>query len=420
MTYRTWSLLLIAIVALGCGPDEDAADPGDTDDDDDDSDPGGEDGWPEVDLQPAEWTFDDAPLGCEQTVDVTIGNLGDGPLTLSDCVLDSTSEELSLVSIPVGGLVLQPGSTATVLIHYIPLDEETDTAVLHVYTDDPARPDATSALTGWGRLAAPVVESFYGDGSVATDILWVVDDSASMADDQPWLGSNFDAFANQLIAEGLDFHLAVITTRDAAFRGGTPVMTPGTLDLTDTFADAAGVGTDGSGPGEGLLTTLNALTPPNTDPGGPNEDFLRHEAALHVVFVSDADDESPGGTIDYASPLAELKHDGGSLFLHGVVAQPAPRYEDAVSMTHGVLAELTDPAWFDQLAKVSWSDAAPRDTFVLSEVPVAGTLEVTVNDALVTDGWHHDADLNAVVFTADPLPDHDDIVTVKYTPVEDC
>jgi len=392
----------------------------DIDADDDDTEAVVEAAFPTVAVEPAEWTLEDVAVGCEQTLELTIRSVGTAPLTVHDWGFDSTSEELSLATVASGDLVLQPGQSVAVVIDYVPGDESVDTATLRVYSDDPVRPEATAEVTAWGDQAAPLVESFAAGEAASADILWVLDDSASMADDLALLGPNFDAFADQLVSEALDAHVGVVTTRDAVLRGEITVMTQETPALGAALSEAASVGTGGTGPSEGLRTALDALTPPNTDPGGPNEGFLRQEATLHVVFVTDGDDESPGGTIDYAGPLVQLKLNETKLFLHAVIAGAAPRYEDAASMTHGAVAEITDPAWYDELGKVSWIDGEPCDTFELEQVPLPGTLEVSINDTFVADGWVYDPDLNAVVFEPDAGPGHDDIVTVKYSPAAEC
>src|SRR5262245_44515121 len=44
------------------------------------------------------------------------------------------------------------------------------------------------------------------------DILWVVDDSYSMAEEQATLAAGFASFGDELEISGTDFHIGVITT----------------------------------------------------------------------------------------------------------------------------------------------------------------------------------------------------------------
>lgn len=156
------------------------------------------------------------------------------------------------------------------------------------------------------------------------DILWVVDSSGSMAPKQARLASNFNNFVDQLVKANppIDFHIAVISTDtdDPLTRGElrtwtlngftrnyiscTPLMTGGVQCNTQVTATDAGtasavaafdqlgkVGTSGSAQERGLYAAYLALTNP-VNISGATEKFVRSDAALYVVFVSDEDDSS--------------------------------------------------------------------------------------------------------------------------------
>jgi hypothetical protein len=156
------------------------------------------------------------------------------------------------------------------------------------------------------------------------DILWVIDNSGSMAPKQNRLAQQFKAFTDQLVAANppIDFHIAVITTDtdDPLARGelrtwtlgGTtrnyiscvPQMTGGVKCNTDVPGVDAGtasavaafdqlgrVGINGSAQERGLYAAYLALTNP-LNITGATEKFVRPDAALYVVFVSDEDDSS--------------------------------------------------------------------------------------------------------------------------------
>jgi hypothetical protein len=69
-------------------------------------------------------------------------------------------------------------------------------------------------------------------GSEQIDILWVVDNSGSMCQEQKILGDNFDAFINELDGTTLDFHLSVTTTHMIDNYLPEPVARPGYLQST--------------------------------------------------------------------------------------------------------------------------------------------------------------------------------------------
>ncbi len=156
------------------------------------------------------------------------------------------------------------------------------------------------------------------------DILWVVDSSGSMAPKQARLADSFSGFINQLVTANppIDFHIAVITTDtdDPATRGTlrpwalgplsadhiacVPQMAGGTLCNTSStvagatssaglaFAKMSLVGTQGSAQERGLLAVYLALTNPVNLSTAISTRFIRADAALYVIVVSDEDDSS--------------------------------------------------------------------------------------------------------------------------------
>lgn len=170
------------------------------------------------------------------------------------------------------------------------------------------------------------------------DILVVVDNSASMAGEQAKLKSAIGSLVAGLVqAEPpFDFHFGVVTTdidSDAGAAGADPASRgPGRLrrvpggtahyvacapgpggvrcNVGDGAASSAlaaiqallDVGTGGSTSEKGLLAAMRALSEPlrSTENAG----FLRAEAALSLVFVSDEEDSSCGPYVEAAPCLA--------------------------------------------------------------------------------------------------------------------
>jgi hypothetical protein len=153
------------------------------------------------------------------------------------------------------------------------------------------------------------------------DIVFVVDDSGSMSEEQSNLGANFPMFATVLSnfttpdGEHIDYRVAVTTTgRDmdytiqngpitlpthedgdnGAFRDNCG-MTKRYLEPTDASMSSmlscrANVGTSGPSFEMPLLMSKWALSERMQD--GTNAGFLRDDALLGVVYVTDEDDAS--------------------------------------------------------------------------------------------------------------------------------
>lgn len=187
--------------------------------------------------------------------------------------------------------------------------------------------------------------------SSAVDILFVVDDSRSMTDEQKQLGiwSNelFDVLSTS--GELPDLHIGVVSssvaisapdvTHTGCAKGGTLHVGAAALEkgrflrdvagetgrvrnysgtLTDTFAKMALVGDSGCGFEQPFKATRLALSG-----SAGSEGFLRDDALLLVVFVTDEDDCSARDPALFSEPYADACSELGAItsyrcFEHGV------------------------------------------------------------------------------------------------------
>lgn len=264
---------------------------------------------------------------------------------------------------------------------------------------------------------------------VAADILFVIDDSQSMAEEQALLGANFSAFVDVLDGSYADWQLGVVTTdtstADAgALRGG--ILTPDTPDVVTAFQAAVSVGTSGSRDERGLWAAALA-TEPTHNPG-----FLRPEARFNVVFVSDEDDHSPETVSSYLSTL-ELAAGAAGFAAHALVgslpegcvsgrsaADPGARYLEAATTTGGYWDSICADDYTPLLTRVGLDVAGWATTFPLANVPAPETLVVLVDGVEIpereVDGWQYDVGENAIVFSGRAIPRPGMTVTVEYAP----
>jgi hypothetical protein len=151
------------------------------------------------------------------------------------------------------------------------------------------------------------------------DIVFVVDDSGSMSEEQSNLATNFPMFATLLSnyrtpdGDPIDFRVAVTTTGkdlsytvsgfpfpfneqgdDGAFRNNCSAasrwLDKTSPDLEQTLACRADVGTGGPSFEMPLLMSRWALDKRVTD--GTNAGFVRPDALLAIVMLTDEDDTS--------------------------------------------------------------------------------------------------------------------------------
>ncbi|MEX1362966.1 MAG: hypothetical protein AB1Z98_07560 [Nannocystaceae bacterium] len=167
------------------------------------------------------------------------------------------------------------------------------------------------------------------------DFLFVIDNSGSMSDEQANLVASFPGFitAIQNSLEQVEEYNVGVVTSDAYSPntavpgcnqlGGLVVQTGGgnsssavcgpyadgnnyitqSDDLTMAFACAAQVGTSGNGFEQPMQALLNAVDPahPLAMPGGCNEGFIREDALLVLVIITDEAD-GPGDSEGMTTP----------------------------------------------------------------------------------------------------------------------
>lgn len=193
------------------------------------------------------------------------------------------------------------------------------------------------------------------------DVLWVIDNSGSMANSQQNLADNFPSFISNFQSSGFDFKIAVTTSdaymagpqwtpyynqspKPAVFRGGTQeemakfrdglganhsgffVIDPLTPNIDSVFITNVLQGIAGSGDERVIQSMKAALNSPL------NPNFIRPGAFLAVVLVTDEDDFSHDGT-------ANLENQYSNAALHP--AQNYVDYLDSITSSSGASRRYT-------------------------------------------------------------------------------
>ena len=260
------------------------------------------------------------------------------------------------------------------------------------------------------------------------DVLFVVDNSQSMSEEQLRLSENFGTFVELLTTTTADYRLGVTTTDPA--QGGVlvgEVITPDTPDPVVTFSTLVGVGTSGDRDEQGLA--MAAL--------GTREDvnlgFLRSDAVTHVVFVSDEDDHSPEANVQrYVDAMLQNKP-GESLFAHALVGDPpagclggtsaadaGTRYLEAVELIGGLRESICADDYGVGFEAIGLEVSGGNPVFPLSQLAARETIEVWVEEVKMyqreIDGWTSSIGDNAVVFSGHAIPRPGMGVRIAYQP----
>lgn len=422
---------------------------------------------PSIDLIPNEIDFGlvtwnamqpGQPSTCgSETRDLRIYNSGSGSLEITTIRIDATSDpQFSIVSVRDAGgtslaapyaMSIPAGGNAEVSVRFFPtrINPPEHSGLLVV--ENNVTTESTVPLHGTGTPNSSQTDNFAQLSENKVDILWVVDDSGSMDEEQNALATNFQSFvqfADSL--GGVDYQLGVTTTeindpvggdlwacsgynkvikssdanREAAFQCASRVTNPpgGNRRPNPGGSDEAEAG---------LQAARLALDHPTID--NENAGFLRDDARLAVIMVSDEEDQSPGSVSLYVDFFRNIKgFRNPQLVQVSAIAGPVPggcataeagtRYRDAVGQLNGQFESICTNSWSTMLANMGLDVFALREAWSLSRLADGTTVVVRVNGSSVpqdaANGWTYDPASNSIDFHGDAVPDPGSRIDVQY------
>lgn len=386
---------------------------------------------PELMIDPDPMDFGNTYVGCEKGNTIDIVSVGTSAVTISGIELSGDGFALaSGYSLPI---TLEPGESTTLAVTFTPSGEATFAGELAVTSDEPMG-TRVGAQTGEGKYGAEYLDEYEVPTDPATDIMFIVDQSCSMDDDTRAIAEEFGTFITALSTFSTDWQI-IVANNDRGCNT-TGILTPSTSGYESTFVSAV---QEGSGT---WISDTEALMIPAaegvdaTDPGDCNDGFLREDALLHIVLVSDEPEQSGDiwtGSSDWQTYADEIIAKKGSAALTKIsaVAGDVPGgcssasnsadagtgYYEAVGYTDGVFLSICSD-WgsnVEALAEASIN----QDSFALTHSPVEDTIVVTINGTVRGSGWTYDSADNAVVFTTG-VPQEGDVVEIAYAGAVDC
>ncbi len=251
------------------------------------------------------------------------------------------------------------------------------------------------------------------------DILFVVDDSCSMSEEQAALASQFNLMLTTLTNQVIDYRIG-ITTTDVSATGpagrlvGSPsVLTSTTPNLLAAFSANVNVGTNGSAVEAGLDASLLALRPPLST--GANIGFMRPNSSILIVYISDEDSQptlaigSYSAALDYIRPgQVRTNLIAGELPNGCAKAQPAILYDRVRQDLGGTFSSICGASWSQALTQFG-ANLGYRLGFSLSQTSL-GRVSVAVDGVDIPSVvnnqrvWSHDPITNHLVFHRDRAP----------------
>lgn len=389
-----------------------------------------------------------------------IHNAGDGTMQVEPLrpdgdagfyVASATADGAPIdVSVP---FLVAPSSRVLVELRFSPTMDGAHAGRLEV-RHSAAQPPLVVALRGVGRPQGPVTDRFTQLEGPKVDILWVIDASCSMFDEQQRLVDNLSQFVGYADSQSADYRMAVTvadsrSSEAGKFRRCWPHPSTISSDYEDTatreeaFDCMFRVGTNGVFIEAGLGGAMRALERAQSEDqdlnSNPNAGFLRPDAKLAIVTMSDEEDQSVEQDIlmrDYffsvkgshrpdrvsvhaiAGPTGADGFDTSCTAINRGGAEPGFRYRWMAQETGGVFQSICESNWRPVLRELGLNVFTPLDEWDLSQPADEGTLEVLVNGVPVAsseaEGYVYRAASNSVRFAPAATPPPGADVSIHY------
>lgn len=258
------------------------------------------------------------------------------------------------------------------------------------------------------------------------DILWVIDDSGSMGDEQDALSFNFDTFISEFLKKDVDFQMAITTTDGSTGRNGKQIGNYKLLNaveakknpyvFTNHFKQWVKVGTKGSGREQGLKTSSAFLDRYKSE-------FLRKDAYFVVVVLSDEEDQSEEKVQKYIDQLQSVKSNKGLMKVYSIVTKKivagkqwetiGNRYLEATNITGGKSGDIHED-FHTLLQDMGGSILNLVDNFALAQSPYQNKIQVLVDGNLINSGFSFDHQSRVLKFDSNNVPREGAKIVVRY------
>lgn len=278
------------------------------------------------------------------------------------------------------------------------------------------------------------------------DLVWVVDNSSSMQQHQERLSNQVDLVMDSLDNAKMDYHVGVISTSmgGANPNGGKLLGEPnyiarktakGRKLLKDRFI----IGQDGSDLERSFDSLLEALSPRALQWDHP--EFLRDDALLVVVFLTDEDDHSvtidAKGMEDYLDTLKRPFADGSRSWIANFIgvnsltgdcrrqnprAEPGLRYLELVGASNGVTESVCTADLRSALTNIKKRIENIMTDFHLDRKPVIESIRVFVDGVALSmdkdNGWTYEESGNLIRFHGVAVPSAESKIQIDFKPRE--
>ena len=397
-----------------------------------------------IEIVPAELDFGVVTLGCNSPEQcLTVYNLGTDAVSIDAIYLEDPADpNFEITQAPITPGTLNGGGDFRICLRYHPQDLSAHRTLLYIELD--GNETHTVPLFGRGTDISDQTDVFHQPDKVKSDVLWVVDCSGSMSDNQQNLADNFDAFINWATTLDVDFHLGVtscqvdlptsysgtprkeVSPGELVEANGIKVITSNTPDVVGAFTDLIILGDDCSATEAGLQGAHMALSEPLVTDPSKNGTFMREDAKLYIICVSDEPDQSEGSVDFYVDFFSSIKgyRNTEMMKVSAISSEhPSGRYCEMASRTGGICESINTADWALVLESLGIDAFSAIREFPLSRPADPATITVTVDGVTIpeatshegADGWTYESDSNTIYFGDDVVPDKGARIEVSYT-----
>ncbi len=280
-------------------------------------------------------------------------------------------------------------------------------------------------------------DSFTQSGSGSKlDILWVVDNSGSMGDEQKALGENFDAFIKDFVTKDIDFKMAVTTTDTSrnnagrAYKNSMELLNSNNLKadkskFMEDFKAMVKVGTNGSGYERGIKASESFSQRYNDNgPGMGANNWVRDDAYFIIVYMSDEEDQSKKSVPAHLKQIQKWKNNNGLIKAfsivdmvpnrkRGAISRGYERYKEISDLTGGEVASIKGD-FHATLLNMGEVIAKLTEQFPLSQKPYDPSAIKVYVDGIQVSEWSYNSTSNSITFNPDALPAASAVLKVEY------
>jgi hypothetical protein len=241
----------------------------------------------------------------------------------------------------------------------------------------------------------------------------VIDNSGSMGEEQSAVIQNAEIFMRKFkaLAQGMNWRMGLLSTdvSQGPFLGFDPNnrLDFNTLDPVQTFRTAvASLGTGGDGTERAFEPIMQSFR--------RYPDFLRENAKLFLILVSDEEEQSNISVPGFVSYLTTLKKDLSNVVTFGIMNEQqcgsafgGTRYDEFLQATNGKLFSICSNNYGDLLGQIGSEIGRLLVTpkILLPQRPRLSSLKVFFRGQELQAGpeetggfWFYDYNENAIVF----------------------